>query len=187
MADLNHDVPATDLPVILGQRELQVAPKHSSEAASKEDELKKGAGSCRWIPLAGWFQMLYANFGTFVPLAMLAYGLQQSCARSTQEFAYKYYMMDELKLDGATIGRLLTTSMMPWNLKPVLGMLSDAVPLCGFHRTSYLVIMCVLCILMYLCLGFFALSTLGLLLCIFVIVGKTFFLLKGTVLKPYKE
>ncbi|CAE7236257.1 unnamed protein product [Symbiodinium natans] len=166
MTDKNHDAPA-DLPVLLGQKELEVAPQTCSEAnASKHDTESKKGGGCPWqIPLVGWFQMLYATFGSFMPLAMLSYGLQQSFARNSQDFACKYYMMDELKLDGATIGRLHTAALMPWNLKTVLGMLSDSVPLFGFHRTSYLVIMCSLCILMYLWIGFFALSTSALLVC----------------------
>ena len=49
--------------------------------------------------------MLYATFGSFVPLGMLVYGLQESFAKSSGDFACKYYMMDVLKLDGATMGR----------------------------------------------------------------------------------
>ena len=126
----------------------------------------------------------YATFGSFVPLAMLCYGCQQNFAKASTEFACKYYMMDELKLDGVTIGRraitrrkpknfekktvhafgciwlpylcitflkqnaareqtskllrFMTAAHVPWNIKPVLGMLSDSVTFCGFHRTSHL-------------------------------------------------
>ena len=36
----------------------------------------------------------------------------------------------------ASPSRLQTASHLPWNIKPVLGMLSDGFPLFGFHRTS---------------------------------------------------
>ena len=38
----------------------------------------------------------------------------------------------------ASPSRLQTAAHLPWNIKPVLGMLSDGFPLCGFHRTSWL-------------------------------------------------
>ena len=38
----------------------------------------------------------------------------------------------------ASPSRLQTASHLPWNIKPVLGMLSDGFPLFGFHRTSWL-------------------------------------------------
>eukprot|EP00913_Durusdinium_trenchii_P029767 g27894.t1 len=65
-----------------------------------------------------------------------------------------YYMMDVLKLDGATMGRLQTAAKVPWDIKPVLGMCSDALPLWGFHRTSYLVSACVFSSFLYLWVGF---------------------------------
>ena len=133
-------------------------------------------------PSRGAVEPRYATFGSFVPLAMLCYGCQQNFAKASTEFACKYYMMDELKLDGVTIGRraitrrkpknfekktcldafgfhicashswsrtqrgkqtskllrFMTAAHVPWNIKPVLGMLSDSVTFCGFHRTSHL-------------------------------------------------
>lgn len=106
--------------------------------------------------------MVYATFGSFGPLAALSYGMQQSFAWSSGVFACKYYMMNELGLDGPTMGRLLTASFMPWNIKPIIGLMSDTLALCGYHRTSYLVMSCILAILMYLWVGFAAVQVFGL-------------------------
>lgn len=154
-----------DGPVLLGQRTLQMAPaneKCTHAETAEGTHIKKG-GCPRRLPLGAWFQMLYATFGSFVPLAMLCYGCQQNFAKASTEFACKYYMMDELKLDGVTIGRFMTAAHVPWNIKPVLGMLSDSVTFCGFHRTSYVAAMCCLSITMYSWVGFSAVSALGLL------------------------
>ena len=148
-------------PVLLGQRTLQMAP---GKCSGDKDDLsaKLENGRCRWLPLRNWFKMLYATFGSFLPLVMLCYGLQSNFALTSTHFACKYYMMDELKLDGVMIGRLMTAAYLPWNMKPLLGLLSDAVPLCGYHRTSYLVSMLGLSILLYTWVGLSALSALGL-------------------------
>lgn len=101
-----------DGPVLLGQRTLQMAPaneKCTHAETAEGTHIKKG-GCPRRLPLGAWFQMLYATFGSFVPLAMLCYGCQQNFAKASTEFACKYYMMDELKLDGVTIGRTLSLS-----------------------------------------------------------------------------
>eukprot|EP00439_Symbiodinium_sp_Y106_P045603 s2511_g5.t2 len=160
-----------DIPVLLGNRSADVQvgnspkPKADEEAkiqnVSKDMEGQKAEtveGGCR-LPLLSWFRLLWRLYGYFAPLGMLSYGVQQYFARGIGEFSYKYYMMDTLKLDGATMGRFLTVAHVPWNVKPVLGILSDTVPLLGFHKTSYLVIACVFSLLAYLWFGCVALGT----------------------------
>ena len=68
-------------------------------------------------PSRGAVEPRYATFGSFVPLAMLCYGCQQNFAKASTEFACKYYMMDELKLDGVTIGRRAITRRKPKNFE----------------------------------------------------------------------
>ncbi|CAK9019953.1 unnamed protein product [Durusdinium trenchii] len=168
-AMVSADTENAEGPVLLGQR----IPQHDLEDEKDLNVSAKGDKACQQIPVQGractpclgWFQMLYATFGSFVPLGMLVYGLQESFAKSSGDFACKYYMMDVLKLDGATMGRLQTAAKVPWDIKPVLGMCSDALPLWGFHRTSYLVSACVFSSFLYLWVGFNAVSALGLYVC----------------------
>jgi len=73
----------------------------------------------------------------------------------------RYYMMDILQLDGATMGRYKTASSLPWNIKPCLGLLSDTLPLFGFHRTPYLVLAGLCGVIAYSILGLVPLAALA--------------------------
>ncbi|CAK9073517.1 unnamed protein product [Durusdinium trenchii] len=117
-AMVSADTENAEGPVLLGQR----IPQHDLEDEKDLNVSAKGDPACQQIPVQGracstpclgWFQMLYATFGSFVPLGMLVYGLQESFAKSSGDFACKYYMMDVLKLDGATMGRLQTAAHVP--------------------------------------------------------------------------
>ena len=50
------------------------------------------------------------------------------------------FFKDDLALDPATVGILISLSMAPWVVKPLYGFLSDSVPLWGYRRRSYLVL-----------------------------------------------
>lgn len=47
---------------------------------------------------------------------------------------------DELKMDPATVGFLTGVTAFPWLVKPLYGFLSDAVPIWGYKRRSYLML-----------------------------------------------
>ena len=47
---------------------------------------------------------------------------------------------DELELDPATVGLLTGVTAFPWLIKPLYGFLSDAVPIWGYKRRSYLML-----------------------------------------------
>ena len=145
-------------PVLLGR--AQIEKDVDVENNEAKETIQKGG--CRKIPVVAWFQMLYRAFGLFVPLALLSYGIQQSFGKTYQTFACKYYMMNDLELDGVTMGRLMAAASVPWNIKPLLGMLSDTFPLGGYHRTSYLVLACSFSILLHSWIGLSAVSSLGL-------------------------
>eukprot|EP00434_Breviolum_minutum_P035607 symbB.v1.2.031521.t1/scaffold3668.1/size52292/1 len=147
-------------PVLLGRAQIENEDMDVEKNEAKEIALQKG-GRAR-LPVVAWFQMLYRAFGLFVPLALLSYGIQQSFGKTYQIFACKYYMMNDLELDGVTMGRLMAAASVPWNIKPLLGMLSDTFPLGGYHRTSYLVLACSLSILLHSWIGLSAVSSLGL-------------------------
>ncbi|CAE7945637.1 unnamed protein product [Symbiodinium sp. KB8] len=97
---------------------------------------EKAQRRCFWH----WLRELYAAFGNFIPFAVLTYGVNQSVAWAIGGFAIRFYMKDVLGLDGATMGRLTTAAGLPWNMKPFMGMLSDGIAFCGYHRRSYIVV-----------------------------------------------
>ncbi len=47
---------------------------------------------------------------------------------------------DDLKMDPATVGLLTGVTAFPWLIKPLYGFLSDAVPIWGYRRRSYLIL-----------------------------------------------
>jgi len=59
-------------------------------------------------------------------------------------------MKDVIHIDGATAARYSAAGMLPWNVKPFFGIISDAVPLLGLRRTSYFFLGGVFGVLAYL-------------------------------------
>jgi folate/biopterin transporter len=54
--------------------------------------------------------------------------------------AISFFLKDELGLSPAQMAALLTISVVPWIAKPLFGFISDALPLFGYRRRSYLVV-----------------------------------------------
>ena len=52
--------------------------------------------------------------------------------------AKEFFVKDELGLDPAAASLIFTVSSFPWLVKPLWGFVSDAVPLFGYRRKSYL-------------------------------------------------
>ncbi|KAG2455131.1 hypothetical protein HYH02_000950 [Chlamydomonas schloesseri] len=54
--------------------------------------------------------------------------------------AVSYYAKDNLSLGPASAGLFQTAGQLPWELTPLLGLLTDLVPLAGYRRKSYLLL-----------------------------------------------
>jgi folate/biopterin transporter len=54
--------------------------------------------------------------------------------------AISFFLKDELGLSPASMGALIGLGALPWVLKPILGLLSDTVPILGYRRRSYLLL-----------------------------------------------
>ena len=50
------------------------------------------------------------------------------------------YLKDVVKLEPAAIQAILSTSALPWSLKPLYGLLADRVPIMGYHFRPWLAI-----------------------------------------------
>eukprot|EP00929_Paragymnodinium_shiwhaense_P026671 TRINITY_DN15807_c0_g2_i1.p1 TRINITY_DN15807_c0_g2~~TRINITY_DN15807_c0_g2_i1.p1 ORF type:complete len:609 (+),score=89.65 TRINITY_DN15807_c0_g2_i1:225-1829(+) len=92
------------------------------------------------LSLMQFLAWLYSYFGGYVPAAVFQYGVNQGLGMGIFHMARKVYMMNVLKLDGATSARYFAAGMVPWQVKPLFGMLSDAVPFLGLRRTSYFIL-----------------------------------------------
>jgi folate/biopterin transporter len=60
-------------------------------------------------------------------------------ALGISRLALSFFLKDELGLHPAEIASLTAISVIPWLIKPIYGFLSDALPLFGYRRRSYLV------------------------------------------------
>jgi hypothetical protein len=63
------------------------------------------------------------------------------------------YTQDELGLPPAQAAAVLSLAGLPWMLKPLIGFISDTLPLLGSRRKSYLVGSGVLAAVAYACMG----------------------------------
>lgn len=89
--------------------------------------------------LLEWGRHLQATFGTsFLTLLTVIYWAQGF--KSFSMLAVNYLLKDDFKLDPGVAQALITTSLIPWGIKPVYGILSDSLPLFGYRRRSYLFI-----------------------------------------------
>lgn len=108
--------------------------------------------------LYNFMREMYGMFGGYVVVASTQYGVNQAVGLSLANTARQVFFSDVLKIDGALGGRLNSAGHLPWAVKPLFGMLSDAIPLLGYHRSSYIVIAAICGIIAYTCLGTLPLS-----------------------------
>eukprot|EP00899_Mesostigma_viride_P015877 jgi/Mesvir1/24290/Mv10986-RA.1 len=51
----------------------------------------------------------------------------------------KLILMDDLKVEPATMAAVLSWTTVPWSIKPLYGYISDSYPVFGYHRSPYIV------------------------------------------------
>lgn len=89
--------------------------------------------------LRRWVSRVRQTFGTsFLVLVCAVYAVQGF--NSFSALAINYFFKDNLKLEPAESQTLMTLMMFPWGVKPLYGIISDSLPLCGYHRKSYMVL-----------------------------------------------
>ena len=54
--------------------------------------------------------------------------------------ARDYYFKDIAKIQPSDAQSYIAVSQTPWNLKPIYGMLSDSLPVYGYHRLPYIIL-----------------------------------------------
>jgi len=66
-------------------------------------------------------------------LIAIHYGLH-----GISELAINFFLKDELKVQPAIMTQVISFVMIPWMLKPLLGLLTDLLPIFGYRRKFYL-------------------------------------------------
>eukprot|EP01047_Picozoa_sp_COSAG01_P022035 COSAG01_NODE_1297_length_10848_cov_60.004279_9_plen_324_part_00 len=147
---------------LLGQREAGVDSIGASGAGTKQQQQQqqqqgdrnssarqRGGARCTRVGWAvsgarRWWSAMHALFGgNFLGSIAVVYFLQGSRVGFTYLATDYYYRdpVDGLGLSPAEAQALIAVSGLPWSVKPLFGVLCDAVPLCGTHRKGYLGLM----------------------------------------------
>lgn len=88
-----------------------------------------------------WLQTLKDAFGApFMAVVIIVYGISQGYAGTVRSLATNYYWKDVQKLQPASTQAFEAFVGMPWNIKPVYGLITDTFPIAGFQRWPYLAI-----------------------------------------------
>lgn len=76
------------------------------------------------------------SFLAYIVIAYATQGIAQHFCLVRQPL--EFYMLKSLAMNAAQVAALLSILMIPWMIKPVFGVLSDAIPFAGYRRKSYL-------------------------------------------------
>ncbi|TDH73190.1 hypothetical protein CCR75_003206 [Bremia lactucae] len=110
---------------------------HDEHNSDTSDE--KFDDTSRLQQLRNWLQRLQKTFGTsFLLLVSTVYVVQGF--KSFSALAINYFFKENLQLQPTESQSLLTVMMAPWGIKPLYGIISDSLPLFGYHRKSYMML-----------------------------------------------
>lgn len=88
-----------------------------------------------------YFRRLTTAFGwRYILAVILTYGANQGIGEKLVYTARKYFIFDGMGLDASAAGQLIGFSRIPWQLKSLFGVLSDVLPINGYHRGPYMLI-----------------------------------------------
>jgi folate/biopterin transporter len=106
-------------------------------------------------------------------IVILLISFSQGIARLS-DLAISYLYKDDFGMSPAQVAVALGISDIPWIIKPIWGMISDSIPLFGYRRRSYLILLGLLGALCYIFQGLVTIVALAV-LCQFVIkMGRAF-------------
>lgn len=75
-----------------------------------------------------------------VPVTLLALYFLHAFFQTFPMTAYGDWLFDVIHMPPATTTIYYSVAFFPWNLKPLYGLLSDTLPILGYHRKSYIVL-----------------------------------------------
>lgn len=99
------------------------------------DDSPKMHGWRRWLPAVSVSSTAVTPELVAIALVYLVQGLLDITT-----LAITYLLKDELHMQPSTMGLWVALGQSPWLIKPVWGFLSDAFPLFGYRRRSYLIL-----------------------------------------------
>jgi folate/biopterin transporter len=74
-------------------------------------------------------------------------------AMGLAHLSVSFFLKDQLGLSPAQVASLVGIAMIPWTIKPLYGLISDAFPIFGYRRRPYLVLSSLLGVLAWACMA----------------------------------
>ena len=97
-----------------------------------------------WRALEGFFERFLRNFGWRFGVQMsVMYLLVKGMMMSVIGLIQLSYCKKSLGVDGTACQTMGTIAQTPWAIKGAIGVLSDAYPLFGYHKASYIIVVAV--------------------------------------------
>ena len=108
-------------------------PTHGGEAPESE------VRSILYSPVH-WFKMLARELHwSFVFGVVSVYGVSQGLGGALARVGTQFYMKDVQKVQPSEAQVYAGITSLPWIVKPLWGILTDVVPISGYHRRPYFV------------------------------------------------
>jgi hypothetical protein len=136
---------------------------HFSDDGKQEEEEEaepKGKGrriwSSHWLWITWsqpftWIIMLCRELNmSFVFGVMVVYGVSQGVGFATDRVAVDYYWRDVQGEQPSMVQFYRGITWIPWDVKPLYGLLTDLLPVVGYHRRPYFVLSGVVTMVAYL-------------------------------------
>ncbi|XP_015085325.1 probable folate-biopterin transporter 2 isoform X1 [Solanum pennellii] len=130
-----------------GEEKLQIIHSEGGEAKlqnihSEDEEVqesKHNNGICSSICApVNWFKMLTMELHwNFVFSVVIVYGVSQGLGGAFSRISTEYYMKDVQKVQPSESQVYSGITSIPWMVKPLWGLLTDAVPILGYRRRPY--------------------------------------------------
>lgn len=75
------------------------------------------------------------------------------------QLAIQYYFKDELKVEPSHLASINSITHIPWAIKPILGLITDLLPICGYRRKIYIILCGIVNFLCWVFMAFYANTT----------------------------
>ncbi|KAG2700374.1 hypothetical protein I3760_07G227200 [Carya illinoinensis] len=114
--------------------------EEASGYTEREKESQRDFCGCFCIPIR-WFKMLASEMHwSFVFGVVVVYGISQGLGGALNRVGMEYYMKDVQKVQPSEAQIYTAITSIPWIVKPLWGLLTDVLPILGYHRRPYFIL-----------------------------------------------
>jgi len=101
----------------------------------------------------GWFAELNETFG--LRLLVMLFGVMHLLKGFSEHFSGKAipYMLKYYSVPAPQAQVFLGVASLPWAMKPIIGVMSDVFPICGYNKAPYMIVTSILGVVAFACLG----------------------------------